>query len=359
MENNMKLSDAMRGRLVLNSRDVTISNIEKEYIKEVVYNDKKIKAQFENPKEIISSLELIDRNFYYDIYKFSHQGLTFCLKFGELDDIYLFKKEFDHLKKIKNSEICPTPIIVGKTKQYAFFIMSYEFGFTLKDIGSGIFMENIENFGKKMFELHNCYKPKKDQTEMFLDRYFALGDFKEVLDIKTYQGLKKIDVFNKCEKLLTKIKKIIRLQLNGIIPKNISICHTNLTGSNVLTNGGKIKFCNFQDSFHINPLWDLGMASIKLGISDYPLVEERFLKAYDFKNFKNNNHALVIYKEICSKLVLYELVCIYFYKLLIPKEDTQVYKMLMTYERIRPVIHNEFTTNIDLLDTMFGDFNNI
>ena len=49
----------------------------------------------------IDSIELLDRNFFYDIYRFKCEGKGYCLKLGDRHDNYIFKREYSFLDKIK------------------------------------------------------------------------------------------------------------------------------------------------------------------------------------------------------------------------------------------------------------------
>jgi len=220
-------------------------------------------------------------------------------------------------------------------------------------------MTLMKPFGEALFKMHANAKFKKGELKIFLDKCLSLGDFDEIFGPEIIEEFKKIKDFESYKQVLNFIKKTLTVQLEDIEEENVSLCHLNLNQSNILIHGETFKFLDFQNSFKLNPCWDLAMASVKLGIHNHPIREDEFLKSYDLENFIKNKTAVGLYKELCCKLILHNIICIYFIRLAFPKENTELYELFIDYETIRPLIYDEFEIHIPLLDKLFNDFNNI
>ena len=136
------------------------------------------------------------------------------------------------------------------------------------------------------------------------------------------------------------------------------ICHTNLKPSNILFRNNIFKFCNFHECFVLSPLWDLAMICIKTQLHNFPILESKLIKNYDPENEEEIKGALPAYKDVCFKIILYEVICTYFYKLIIINNEGLI-SLFDSYQNIRPLVFKEFPLYVKTLDKMFGNFNKI
>jgi len=352
---NVNFSEILKGRLITSTFDFTMSDVEKSFLKDIFEKNPKIKHEFKK----IDSIELLDRNFFYDIYRFKCEGKGYCLKLGDRHDNYIFKREYSFLDKIKEKKISPRPILNGRGKDYSYLITTYEFSESIKQLGISFLISNIKLFSKTLKDIHESSKTESSEKEMFIDMYISMGAFNEILDQKQLNALRSFGNFEKCEQILKGLEDTIKIQVPSMVEQDPCICHMNLTESNILYRGGLFKLCNFHKSFNLNPLWDLAMTSLNLGFNSHPKLEEKFIKHYSKENMHHIKNILPAYKDVCYKLILYEIICVYFYKIIITKEDRSLESLFFAYETIRPLILNEFPMYTKILDPMFGDFNKI
>lgn len=351
---DMDYSDFLKGRVISESEDMSIGHIEKKLIKEIFKKNYKISSRFKE----IKSLKLLDRNFYYDVFTFSCENETYCLKFGEDDDHYLFKREFDVLKKIEKYKVSPTPILIVRDKNYSCLITSFEFSQSVKNEGLSCITKNLQSFAESLKTIHNNSKSDFSERDMFLDMCFSMASFDEVLDSEDLDELKNIDQFNNCQQILKSLKDCILLQIESMPEVDACICHTNLKPSNILFRNNTFKFCNFQESFVLSPMWDLAMICIKTELHRFPILESKFVKHYNAEKEKEIKDALPAYKDVCFKIMLHEIICTYFYRLIIVNNEGMV-GLFNSYQNIRPLVFKEFPIYVETLDKMFGDFNKI
>lgn len=351
-DTNLSFSELMRGRLMTQTKDVSLSNIEKKQLQYIFKKDFKILNKFKN----VNNFQLVDRNFFYDLYKFSYEERTYIIKLGDEDDGFLFKREFEFLERIQDERIAPEPIINGVGEDYSYIITSYEFGLPLKAFGQSTLITNLKPFAKTLKKLHDASPSDQSNFNLFFDYYLGRASFEEILDIDMYQELRSVTGFKTCEKILSKLQELIKIQTSTFIDGDPCLCHTNINESSLLFRNKYFKFINFERSFYLNPLWDVAMTSIKLNLSQYPKLESKFLMHYDPKNYELNCEALPAYKDVAFKLILHDLICTYFYKILIVKEDATLYHMFSLYETIRPMVNHELPIYLETLDKMFGNF---
>ena len=89
----INISQYLTNRLVAETSSVKISQIEMSYLSDIFKDDFYLSERFENADDVLNSIQLLDRNFFYDIYKFSYNGGSYIIKIGESDDITIFNKE--------------------------------------------------------------------------------------------------------------------------------------------------------------------------------------------------------------------------------------------------------------------------
>jgi thiamine kinase-like enzyme len=143
--------------------------------------------------------------------------------------------------------------------------------------------------------------------------------------------------------------------------KDLALCHFNLNTSNILFRDGMFKFINFHNFYYLHPLFDIASLSLNLDLNSLPGLDKKILEAYYGKNCKEAVNALPAFKDIIFKLILINLISSFFYKVLFPKwESSQNFALnaIKSYQTIRPMVKNEFYTQHEFLDDMFGNVNN-
>lgn len=360
-EESIKFEDLILGRVLQESKKIFVSNIEKEYILEIFKKDSFLSENFPNAKEVINSIQILDRNFFYDIYKFYYEDVGYAIKIGSDVDIEIFEREKIALDALEGKNLAPSLVSINKLDNYSYLLTSFEHGFTAESIGKSMFYDKIELFAESLAKLHNETKQESNERDYFLDSFFSVSRFEEFLDDEVIDELKKMEFFKNSVSLLEEIEEAIKVQLPEKAESLSSICHTNLRFPNILFRSDlqEIKFCNFYNSFVLNPLWDLGFAIIRLELQDHPIIEDRFLNCYFQHSYLNReDFSMVFYKQICFKLILHKVVSTYFLKMVIPEESGSVLEMFKNYSIIRDMVQNEFPTYVDTLDAMFNNFSN-
>lgn len=354
MNDFIKTSDYLQGRVISTTKDLNISKIERQIIMES-FQDHPDLFMFEN----VSDLTLIDRNFFYDLYKFKSNEKYYVLKYGDEDEYRIFKREAEVLKKIGPKNLSPELIAYGQGDDFSFLITTFEHGLPIKEYGTSTLLNNLKVIASNLSYLHEITESEFDETEIFIDTIFSYSDFEVVLDKETMDSLYEINGFKISLRILEKIKESIKIQLaNFKSTKNCS-CNLNLSQSSILFRDGMIKFCNFHESFNLNPIWDLAFFSFQSELSKYPKRESEFLEYYseyfpEIGTAKQLKSVIVPYKQVVSKIILYKLICIYYYMYILPEINTSYFKNFFIYECIRDFIQSEFSYCISTFDKMFG-----
>lgn len=358
-EENLSFEDVMLGRVIQQSQKISMSSIEKSYISDIFKEDFYLSENYPETEKVIESIKPLDRNFFYDIYKFRYNDITYALKIGSEDDIEIFEKEAEALNLLEGKNLAPKVHSINKLLNYSYLLTSFEHGFSAKTVGLSTLFDNIDLFAKTLAKLHNETKTEENQRDYFLESCYSLGSFQEILNPEVYDSLMKNDLFVKSISLLDDIRESVSIQMLPAPEKYSSLCHTHLTQSNILFRSDlkEIKFCNFYNSFILSPLWDLAFLSIKLNFQSTPLKEKKFLDAYFEESYLNQeDFSMIFYKQVCYKLILYKIVSMYFLKMVIPEDSGSVIDMFKNYGYIRNMVNDEFPEYIDTLDKMFGNF---
>lgn len=358
-QNNINFSDLMMGRVVQQSKNLTISNVEKLYLSSIFEDDFYLSTHFPDNEKVLSTIKTLDKNFFYDIYKFSYEDVSYVIKVGSTEDEEIFDKEKLALEKLKDKELGPTYLSIGSSENYAYLLTSFEHGISVKNAGLSVLLDNLELFAKNLAQLHNETKTEDNQRNYFLESHYSLGSFETILSPDTYKDMQELKNFKICEQLLKDIKKSIAIQMPPKPEKYSSLCHTHLVPSNILFRAdyADIKFCNFYNSFNLNPMWDLAFLSIKLDLNKFPQKEKEFLDCYFKHSYLNpDDYNIVYYKQVAFKIILFKLISMYFLKLVIPEDSGSVLDMFKLYGYISNMVVDEFSEYKETLDEMFGNF---
>lgn len=355
----IKISDYLLNRVVGESKILKISLVEKNYLLGIFAEDFYLNEKFPEINQIEKSIKLIDRNFFYDIYKFSYDNLSYAIKVGEEVDSFIFDKEKNALESIKDLNLSPLFFNTASSDSYSYFLTSFEHSQSSKELGLSYTYENIELLGSSLAKMHNATKTEENQRGYFFDSVFAFGSYEEIMDTETYESLKEIKNFAEISDLFTSIRDSISIQTDNYTEGYSCLCHTNLNLSCILNRPGALKICNFFQSFLIHPAWDLAFTSYNLELDSHPIYEKRFLDAYHAESFlKEGSYSYVYYKQLAYKIILYKLIALYFHKLTVAhvSDSTNFLPLFIRYSYIREAILDEFSDDIDLLDEMFAPF---
>lgn len=348
---NLSYSELLQGRVIAETKNLTISKNESSMIREMLsknifFKDKQIK-----------NLSLLDRNLYTDSFTFIVDDQPYLLKFGDTYDQFVFSKEAKFLKKLQDQNIAPRLITQGSNDFASFLVTTFEDFPSIKQLSRLFLFENIEKFAVFLSKVHKKSKRKTSDKNALLQYYYTLSDFESSLDKDLYESLLSNTTFKSCCNMSSYIIDCCQQQITTLEESNVSLCHTNLTTSNILFDGlEEFRLINFDKGVYVNSLWDLAMFSIKTGMHELPKVEQKFLKAYSEEDYDIINQTLPAYKDVCFKFVLLELISTYLNKMIYMKNNLYVSSLFETYEVIRPMINLEFPLYIKILDGMFGNF---
>ena len=361
MEEGQKIniSDFLTNRVLTESKMLKISLVEKNYLLEIFTEDFYLNEKFPEIDQIEQSIKIVDRNFFYDIYKFSYDNLSYAIKVGENTDSFIFEREKNALESIKDLNLSPIYFNNAQSDDYAYLLTSYENSQSSKELGLSYTYENIELLGSSLAKIHNATKTEENQREYFLDSDYSLGSFEDFIDEEVYSQLLKDTNFKQNLDLLQNIKNAIEDQLFAPGAGFSCLCHTNLNLSCILNRSNQLKICNFFESFHIHPAWDVAFASYKLELNDHPIYEKKFLEAYHAESFlKEEDYSYIYFKQLAYKIILYKIISAYFFKMLVQdnKEVGSTLSLFQNYAFIRESIRDEFVEYMDMLDEMFAPF---
>jgi hypothetical protein len=303
-------------------------------IVENILKDAKFTCDLEN------NIEFLDSNYDYDIFKFSISERNFILKYSLSDSNNLLRNEFNLLSDIESDLVQHT--YKNNTFKYgdyiSYSIYSFEEEPSFKESGYSDFINNYNTF----FECFSTYN-KKPISKLNIDDYiiYFLNSYKienlTIHEIETIKNALDLDLINS---FLNSIKNEMKYYLSQVKNNNKSLCHGNLTASNILNGGEYFKFINFTQSFNCHEYYDVCDVFFNF---KFPVSSEREY----FSNFLK-------YKESKFELQEWELYKNY-YNLIIRKKLIE-YLFALIYEKYvlffsRPVriysIVNDFSLSLD------------
>ena len=354
----MNIAEFLTNRVVGESKSLKISSVERKYLIEIFTKDTYLNEKFSNIDQINQSINIIDRNFFYDIYKISYDNLSYIIKIGEEADSFIFEREKNALELIKDLNLSPIYFNTSSSDAYSYLLTSFEHSQSSKDLGLSYVYENIELLGSSLAKIHNATKTEENQRESFIDSFYSLGSFQEILQSDSYKELLEVKKFKQSLNLLKFIEEGIETQIFPGGEDSSCLCHTNLSLSCILNRPNQLKICNFFESFLIHPAWDLAFASYKLELDTHPFYEKKFLEAYHAESFlKEEDYSYVYFKQMTYKLILYKLVASYFHETIsAEQEDHNIMSLFQNYALIRDSIEDEFDEYMEMLDEMFAPF---
>ena len=89
-------------------------------------------------------------------------------------------------------------------------------------------------------------------------------------------------------------------------------------------------------------------------------MKKKFLEAYHAESFlQEEDYSYTYFKQMAYKLMLYELVASYFFKMSVENEEMgSVLGLFQNYSLIREAVQDEFSEYMGTLDKMFAPFIN-
>ena len=92
-ESNLSLNELLTNRVLTTVHDLSLDSVERQVIEFSLENSDAFKSVFPNIDEVLKTLFVVDRNFYYDSYRFTYEDKTYILKFGSEEDSYILNLE--------------------------------------------------------------------------------------------------------------------------------------------------------------------------------------------------------------------------------------------------------------------------
>lgn len=359
-------NNLLKEKIFVGTETTTISKEEANFIQEVLSESAVEECGFE-VSEIVKSLQLIDQNTECDSYSFTFDNKLFVLKINEDDPDNVLEREYNNLKLLKGKPISPIPSFFGRVNysdsQVNILIVTLEASFSLFDISERQFFELLEPLAINLSFLHEFTQEARDnEADLFLQAFLDDNDFEAIVPDDILENFKtKIPNYSKCVEFLHLIKSEVTSEIKELEQSDFSLCHTNLTKSKILLKNNFFKFINFQQSFVLDPFFDLAFLCLSTGLCKSPSAEKTLLEKY-FKhhrlldlNIKDAEEKLKKFKNTCSKIALARLSSEMVFELSTHqnKRPNRMLKMIKRYEYIRPQIQEAFPNHIELTDDFF------
>jgi hypothetical protein len=289
---------------------------------------------------IENNVEFLDSNYDFDVYKFHIGERDFVLKYSLNDSDNLLKDEFNLIADI-NSDLLQIPF-KNNTFKYgdyiSYSIYSFENEISLKENGDSYFLNNYELFFDCLTHVNEKPISKYNIDDIILK---FLNDYKiENLTIHDLESIKDDIDINLIDSFLQKIKNEIKFFLSKVKDNNKSLCHGNLTNSNILCGDDYYKFINFTNSFNCHEYYDICDTFFNLRL---PLSFERdyFFAYLKYKKINFEPKEWELYKNyyniiIRKRLIEYIFALIYEKYILFFNRPIKIYSIV-----------NNFTLNSD------------
>lgn len=359
----LNISQYLTNRVVAETSSMKVSEVEINYLTDIFKDDFYLSDRFPNTDDVLKSIKILDRNFFYDIYKFRYNNGCYIIKIGESDDITIFNKEKKALQDIEELNLSPKYFNSSSSETYSYLLTSFEHAQTTKELSLSFTLKYIKRLSSAIAKIHNKTKQEENEQDLFLDSVYSYAAHEQILSSEEFDNL--VDAvkigdyrYKDIKDLLNEIESSISIQNSSDQKSFSALCHTNINPSCILNRQGKIKIFNFYQSFYLHPAWDLAFTSYKLQLNKYPIHEKRFLDAYHDESFlKEDQYSYTLYKQLVYKIILHQLVSKYFYILSVPNEETgNILSLVQEYDNIRDSIQDEFSQYMPMLDKMFFPF---
>jgi hypothetical protein len=330
----MSLKNLLKNRFYVYPAKEFVIEGESFNIVENILNDAKFTCDLEN------NIEFLDSNYDYDIFKFSISERNYILKYSLNDPNHLLKNEFNLISDIESNLVQKT--FKNNTFKYgdyiSYSIYSFEEELPFKETGYSNLTTNYEMF----FNSFSSYN-KKPISKLNIDDFIInfINNHKienlTIHEIETIKNALDLDLINS---FLNGIKNEMKYYLSQVKDNNKSLCHGNLTASNILEGDGYFKFINFINAFNSHEYYDVCDVFFNF---KFPVSSEREY----FSNFLK-------YKESKFELQEWELYKNY-YNIIIRKKLIE-YIFALIYEKYvlffnRPIkiysIVNDFSLSLD------------
>lgn len=351
---NIDFEDLLVNRIVESSQDVTLSSLEKEYLEEVLKTDKFL-SKYVSSAEFFNSIEVIEKTFSYYIYTFKTKEVKHYLKIGTEADKIILSKEHNVIKNLKDADIAPKIINFGYGSNYSYLLTNYQSAPTISEIGIGEIITNYKKpFLKFLSNFHNSNIKRKNQKYDFLQDLYDTCDFSYILGDENVRLLLENELTCKLLRSTEEIINILQTQADHI-EKKACVCHLDLNDKNIIFNYEKFKLVNFNNSYNLDPHWDMAFLSINLGLDKFLSVEEDFVNIYNSYSKKNklSYSSLQDFKSCAFKIILLKIITSFIYRLADIKLEDDMIDLTKNYINIRPFIQHEMSAYLDVLDQFF------
>lgn len=358
-------SKFLKERVFVGVEDKTFSKEESQFINDIL--KKSVFAETLDIDEAMETLSIIDNNYECDSYSFKNSGKMFVLKINEDDPDEILKREFEALKTLEEKPIAPSPILYDSVEyagsQVFLMVCSLETSDSFADLEQGKLISYLEVLANNFSYIHETTQDQKEnEIDLFLKSIFDQSDFNEIIPKEALENiLKQIPDLDDYIKFLSDLKISISSDCDQLKQNNISLCHTALSKSRILLRDFFIKFINFQDSFYLDPFFDITLLIFYTGINKNQKLEKQFLNHYIKFHQKIDMESelayskLTQYKKVCYKLLLIRLSSLMIIEIAIHKNNRphRMFKFIKLYENIRPYIKNDYPEFVMKSDAVF------
>ncbi len=359
-------NNLLKEKVFVGTENRAVSKEEVNFIQEVLLKSSIEKGDF-TVSEIINSLQLIDQNVECDSYSFISDDKLFVLKINEDDPDSVLQREYENLNLFKGKQISPIPLFFEQVEysdvEVNILIVTLELSLSLFDISEKEFFELLDPLAMNLSFAHEFTQGSRDnEIDIFVKAFIQDNDFEEIVPDDILENFKvKIPNYSKHVEFLNLIKNQAQEEIKDLDQSNFSLCHTNLTKSKILVKNNFFKFINFQQSFVLDPFFDLALLCLSTGLCKSPSSEKTLLEKY-FQhhrlldsNIEDAQEKLNKFKKVCYKIALVRLSSEFIFELSTyqNKRTNRILKLIKRYEYIRPLIEESYPEYAEIVDDFF------
>lgn len=257
--------------------EMALSNLFKNKAYVIPHHESDEEGEIELVKILLMSLQppiiaqkiiFISETEDYDSYKYTYDGLDYCIKISLDSDCLRISHESEILEKI-NPLIRAKYFKDGKVKvgdELRYIITSYENAANLEDLGRSHLIENFDSFCYS-YSLMQESSPQSVSFKSHLVEYFNKTKL-EGLTEDSLQSIKSYTDFNLINQIMEDMKNQLMTSYDEDFSKKSFLCHGSLNSNNIISKNKAFKFINFDQCFSSHCFLDLGELIIELGIPE-------------------------------------------------------------------------------------------
>lgn len=252
---------------------------------------------------LAQNIEFIVTTEDYDVFKYTHNNLTYCIKISLDENCPKILNECKVLVNI-NPLIRPQYIKDGVIKigdSLRYLITSYENAESINELGRSYFLENFDSFCDAYLIMQDS-KVSTISYKEYLSNYFNMADIENILTEDAIEGIKNYTNFNLIKEIMIDMQNELMLSYDNNLSEKKFICHGDLNMKNIISRNGLFKFINFENCYSSHCFFDLNNIMIELAIPEnmeYNLLE----KFCSIMHIEFNKDTLKLYKK-CYEITL-------------------------------------------------------